>query len=355
MVENDFLPFAVGSGANVETQSNWASDTVLQNGFQSGIANSAQVNKCLRQATIIAAMIAQFIVDQSGQPAIDNGTTATLEANFGTAINALITAFVANALGTGGTIYQPQFGNVTTDAFDAGGAQVRIKYGNYGVMFRNDGVNFTILLTPSGTPAASWNSFRPLTINVSTGAVTIDGTGVGTTFGGNVSAHSATIATTLTVSGSETVSGALSAGSLSVGGNASIAGTAAIAGSATCATPATGNRSTQIATTQCFANEFPMSFGTTGYQKLPSGLIIQWGSLGTAVNLGPSGTLYNFPIAFPTQVVALCSTDDGISGTSNVHLTSISANSVSQFTLYATNAATGAAAATNVGWVAIGF
>lgn len=86
-LENDFLPFAVGSSANVLSQSAYAALTsILQNGFQSGIANSQQLNKVWRQSSIIAAMIAQFIVDNSGQTAIDDGTTATLEANLLTAV-----------------------------------------------------------------------------------------------------------------------------------------------------------------------------------------------------------------------------------------------------------------------------
>jgi hypothetical protein len=337
-IENDFLPFAVGSGANVEAQSTWVSDAVLQSGFQSGIANSAQVNKVLRQASIIAAMIAQFIVDNSGQPAIDNGTTATLEANLKTGINALISAFVANALGAGGVIYSPQFASLSTDAFDASGAgQIRLMYGNYGVILRNDGGTLWILLTNSGNPSGLFNSLRPFSINLATGAVSIDGTGVGTTFSGNISAPSAAIA-------NETVSGSLNVGTL------------AVSTQATAPTPATGNRSTQVATTQCFTNEFSCSIGgLTGYQKLPSGLIIQWGSLGSAQNLGSSGTTFNFPIAFPHSVLALCSNDDGLAGGSSVHLTSVSASSLSQFVGYATNAATGAAAATNLGWIAIGY
>jgi Long-tail fiber proximal subunit, C-terminal, trimerization domain/Putative tail fiber protein gp53-like, C-terminal len=383
-IENDFLPFAVGSGANVEAQSTWVTDTVLQTGFQSGVANSAQANKVLRQASIIASMIAQFIVDNSGQPAIDNGTTATLETNFHAAITAIVTAFVANALGSGGTIYNPDFASVSTDAYDpTGSGQVRMTYGNYGVIFRNDGGTLWILLTNSGNANGTFNSLRPFSINLSTGAVSIDGTGVGTTFGGNISSPSAT------VSGNETVGGTVTAGALNVTGGATVAGpltaeggvtvtgtvtsgtvntvnetvsgtlnagTLAVTGYAYAATPPTGNRSTVLATTQCFANEFAASFsGLNGYQKLPTGLVIQWGSLGSQVNLGSSGTTFNFPIAFPNTVLTICSTDVGLAGNSSVHLTSCSAKSNSQFVMYATNAASGSAAATNVGWIAIGY
>lgn len=88
-IENDFLPFAVGSGANVLTQAQYAALTsLLQNGFSAGIAPSVQLNKVWRQSSIMASVIAQFIAQQTGQNAIDDGTTATLLANLTAAIGA---------------------------------------------------------------------------------------------------------------------------------------------------------------------------------------------------------------------------------------------------------------------------
>lgn len=84
---NDFIPFAVGGSANVTAQPTYAANTTLtQNGFQAGIAKSPDLNKVWRQSSIMAAVLAQFIVDQSGQNAVDDGTTATLEANLISAV-----------------------------------------------------------------------------------------------------------------------------------------------------------------------------------------------------------------------------------------------------------------------------
>ena len=58
--------------------------------------------------------------------------------------------------------------------------------GNYGTFFRNDGTDFYYLITASGDQYGSWSTLRPLTIKNSNGAVTIDGTGVGTTIGGKL-------------------------------------------------------------------------------------------------------------------------------------------------------------------------
>lgn len=89
MATNDFLPFAGGAGANVIDQPTYAALTaLLANGFSSGTAQSAQLNKVWRQSSIAAAILAQFIVDSTGQNATDDGTTATLLANLKAAVRA---------------------------------------------------------------------------------------------------------------------------------------------------------------------------------------------------------------------------------------------------------------------------
>ncbi|CAN7237474.1 hypothetical protein LJR034_000833 [Caballeronia sp. LjRoot34] len=86
-IENDFIPFAVGSDANVISQATYAENTDLtQSGFSAGIAVANQLNKVWRQSSIMAAVLAQFIVDQTGSTAIDDGTTATLLANLKLAV-----------------------------------------------------------------------------------------------------------------------------------------------------------------------------------------------------------------------------------------------------------------------------
>lgn len=93
MPNNQFKPFAAGSGANVLSQTEYEALTgILANGFSSGTAVSAQLNKVWRQSSIMAAVLAQFIVDESGQDAQDDGTTATLLANLKTGINVMVSA-----------------------------------------------------------------------------------------------------------------------------------------------------------------------------------------------------------------------------------------------------------------------
>jgi hypothetical protein len=86
---NDFQVFAGASGSNVITQPTYLSLAARTTGFVSGIAQSAQLNKVWRQSSIVASMIAQFIVDNTGASATDDGTTAQLEQNFELALQTI--------------------------------------------------------------------------------------------------------------------------------------------------------------------------------------------------------------------------------------------------------------------------
>ncbi|AOI57445.1 hypothetical protein [Burkholderia diffusa] len=97
MANNNFKAFAGAANANVMTQADYEALSALLTGFQSGTAQSQQLNKVWRQSSIMAAVLAQFIVDLSGQDAIDDGTTATLLTNLKAAIQAQSAAVVGQA------------------------------------------------------------------------------------------------------------------------------------------------------------------------------------------------------------------------------------------------------------------
>jgi len=75
---NNFLPFATGGGANVEPQSSYAADPLLPIGNQPGVAVSALNNKALRQGTVIASQIAQFMANKTGTDLLDDGNMVKL-------------------------------------------------------------------------------------------------------------------------------------------------------------------------------------------------------------------------------------------------------------------------------------
>lgn len=87
MANNEIKPFATGANANVTPQGEWENLPALLTGFSSGKASSAQVNKAIRQASFVAATLAQFIADRSGEDVLDNGDQDGLLVKMLSAIN----------------------------------------------------------------------------------------------------------------------------------------------------------------------------------------------------------------------------------------------------------------------------
>lgn len=75
---NNFLPFATGAGANVETQTNYAADPDLPIGNQPGVASSAFNNKALRQGNFVVSQLAQVISDTLAASTLDDGINANM-------------------------------------------------------------------------------------------------------------------------------------------------------------------------------------------------------------------------------------------------------------------------------------
>lgn len=73
MAANDFKAFAAAIGANVMSQADYAAAAFLLEGFQPGIAISAQLNKVWRQATFMSAVVAQFAANETGVDVLDDG------------------------------------------------------------------------------------------------------------------------------------------------------------------------------------------------------------------------------------------------------------------------------------------
>lgn len=118
MATNDFLPFGGDGAANVIAQATYAALAQRTSGFQSGVAQSAQLNKVWRQSSIMSAVLAQFIADNSGANSVDDGTTATLLANLKIAASGrLIGVQVFTSSGT----YNPTAGTRSVIAEGVGG------------------------------------------------------------------------------------------------------------------------------------------------------------------------------------------------------------------------------------------
>ena len=62
----------------------------------------------------------------------------------------------------------------------------RIRSTNGSTFWRNDGTNFYLLKTASGDPDGNWDNARPLTLNIATGILNINGNAATATTAGNV-------------------------------------------------------------------------------------------------------------------------------------------------------------------------
>ena len=106
MATNNFKAFALDPNANVTSQADWEALPALLSGFTAGKASSAQVNKAIRQASFIAAALAQYTANKSGLDVLDdgdlNGFIAKMSAAFGKdfqARDATLTALAGLATG----------------------------------------------------------------------------------------------------------------------------------------------------------------------------------------------------------------------------------------------------------------
>lgn len=87
---NDFLPFATGGGANVISQAAYAALPALPGGFVSGIAESNQVNKVLRQTSFVSAALMQFVANTLSINTPDDGNFSAAVTNITSAIQSAI-------------------------------------------------------------------------------------------------------------------------------------------------------------------------------------------------------------------------------------------------------------------------
>jgi hypothetical protein len=293
MAKNDFKVFATSDDANVVSQEDYEVLAARSSGFQSGIAKSAQLNKVWRQSSIVAAALAQFIVDHTGKDAIDNGCVDVLVKNlkeaifndaaltgvptaptpplFDSSASLASTDFVQHALGSFNRNSRSDFGIKAGATFltndDIGGFH-----------YFNGSENQRVTLPseahlPVGA-AIAFQSSSGFDLTISTHAAEQN---IDTTVG---------LATSITLYAGEFVELVWS------GKYWQIFGTY----------------------TQRVGGSFSHHHFRNGYQKLPTDLIIQWGVVGC-----PSGYIlnqkfiFNFPIAFSSAVLVFVGSNHGYS------------------------------------------
>ena len=96
--------------------------------------------------------------------------------------------------------------------------------------------------------------------------------------------------------------------------------------------------------------DFDKSHAANGYQKLPNGLIIQWGSNVTS--------FVSFPVTFPNACLAVTASSQrslGAAEAVSVACSSIGATGFALNARYITSGAVATDAANGCGWIAVGY
>jgi hypothetical protein len=101
---NDFLAFATGGSANVESQADYSADSDRTNGNQPGVASSALNNKALRQGTYVVSQFAQFLANQTNMDLQDNATPAQLLSQIAACIQ-ILPPYITTFTSTGSFTY----------------------------------------------------------------------------------------------------------------------------------------------------------------------------------------------------------------------------------------------------------
>ena len=87
---NQIYPYAVDDGANVLPNANYQAASARLAGVVAGTASSALANTAWRQSSVIAAALAQFVVDNTGLSVLDDGDVTGFETKFRSALASLL-------------------------------------------------------------------------------------------------------------------------------------------------------------------------------------------------------------------------------------------------------------------------
>lgn len=300
MAINNFKPFALDPNANVTSQADWEALPALLSGFTAGKASSAQVNKAIRQASFIAAALAQYTANKSRLDVLDDGDLNGFISKMGTAfgkdfqaLDATLSALAGLATGanklpyfTGNdTAAQTDLTSVGRDIIGKNTIADILTYLRLGAFISSPSTNpsdFTQVNSPDG------DSYLFIANNDQWGAQTANGTAIPLTVerGGSGAGTPEGARAAFGLGDSATKNVGTTAGTVAAGDDSRLVNLKSAA-----------NRSVGNS-----ANQIPdMSYFTTGetsagrWAKLPSGLIIQAG-YGTTGSAGTASV--NLPIPF---------------------------------------------------------
>lgn len=202
--------------------------------------------------------------------------------------------------------------NTSVASFASGGMTLGVALTYGGVALANS-VTGTGSMVLSASPTFSGTIGGAVTFS---GALTLSSA---LTYGGVTLSNSVTGTGSMVLSASPTFTGTVTVATL----------TGALASATTATTQAANDSSTKVATT-AFANP-ANSLAASGYQTLPSGLILQWGITGSIAGAGSSAI--SFPVTFASALYSV--TFSGIAAQSASQASSyVDTTSTSGFTLH---------------------
>ncbi|GAB0696700.1 carbohydrate kinase [Escherichia coli] len=320
MAKNDFKAFATDRNANVISQEEWEALPALLSGFTAGKASSAQVNKVIRQASFIAAALAQFVSDKTQRDVLDNGDLPGFVELLGSgfAVEYLSRKNPFGDIKSDGTV-RKALENLSLGAFISSPSTIP---GDFSQVSSPDGKSYLFIANSKNWGAQELDGTAiPLILERGgTGATTPEGARAAFGLGDSATKNVGTTAGTVAAGDDSRLVNLKSAANRNVGNG---------------------------------ANQIPdMSYFTTGvtssgqWAKLPSGLIIQDGTGITS----PLGTAtVNLPIPFTGT---FCVVGGSIEGNGPIF---VSARGLTQSTIGVVAwGRDGSIQVTNIHWLAIG-
>lgn len=271
---NQFQPFAKSGTANVLDPTTYAGKiALLAEGFKSGVAKSEEVNTPIRQATFVAAAMAQIIAD-TNVDALDDGDLAGFVADFLT------------ALWKSGTT-AAQFDNSTKVAT----MEALTRMGMQSSAFTLYSANATLTKADVGSTVQIGNNTGPVTLIL---PLTTD---IAPARGRIELVNSGTYPVVIKRQGTTDILSHINAVQTTVSGITMLPGDSM---TVVCQGPGIWLVVGGSADLD-YSKKFDFLIGNDGYMRHPSGLIVQWGmtSVAVAANTATADN-WTFPIAFPT-------------------------------------------------------
>jgi hypothetical protein len=268
MATNEILTFATtNTGTNLLTQAEYTADAQRVIGHQPGIARSKLENKVLRQASLLASGLAEFIADYQSNNVTDSLTPQN------------IADYLRDAISSALAVTPPQFDNdtslATTEFVRRQGLQyagtlgcssnTNLTAAHAGYMVFGYGTTYYSIVLPQGSTVVDGTA---ISVYVANGA----GVNIQAFSGNQIIYGGGGFTTNFKVNYGDTATFVYSGGSWHI-----VSGTAQVR----------------------YAFGFESLLQPVGWQKLPTGMILQWGQAVTPATNGQTLTIY-FPIAFPT-------------------------------------------------------